>query len=683
MHSRWRRVALAAAALLTAAGTPLALAGPASASGAVTLRLLSPATDATVTGPVTATVEVGVTDPTAVPEGSAVELTLGETSGPVLRADVAVPSGCAPSCQVSAVLDSGQFRSPDAGAESQAPDAGALADGPAVLGALLRAPGSSDVLASTSGQVTVDNGRPVLTDPRSQPIEALPVDSAVGLRYRVTVAGNAATGSPVTSVHLWRPGAWDGGTGSVEQVFPVAADGSATMTAPTSAMVTGSFSWIYFAARSADGTWSALHLALLRHSRGFTIDLAGLPTDGSPLVADAKPHLTLTPHYETAVGNTWAASVYASLDGTRLGDTLWLPEPTTWRPYADGTPVDVTLPVLLPGEHTLTYTLTDSWGVTRAVSVPVTVSPVLTGTWNPPAAVWSNQLVTVSPTLTSASEPLTGWRLTEGTPPTGSGVLGSADGLPPAQSVRASATVTTAAMGWHSVFATAQQTDGDYVTTEPWRYYVSPDASAVSFTVHSPTGQAVSSVRSGGVVYVAGKAVVTDGPRKGQGLFAPVWVQFRATGTTTWRTVASTTSFAGSFDVGVRPSGTGSWRVYVPQHTDSQQMTSTASSSTTRGITVGAALSAAGPGSVRAGRVYTYSARTSPYEAGLRLTVRYRRAGASTWYGTLHPAVRSDGTASWGARLPARYGTWVWQVLRPSTTRAAGTSVTRTVSVRS
>jgi hypothetical protein len=69
---------------------------------------------------------------------------------------------------------------------------------------------------------------------------------------------------------------------------------------------------------------------------------------------------------------------------------------------------------------------------------------------------------------------------------------------------------------------------------------------------------------------------------------------------------------------------------------------------------------------------------TAPYELGLALTVKIRKAGTSTWVTVARPAVWSTAAARTTLRLPSR-GTWHVLVIRPATLRCSSSSVVRTV----
>ncbi len=608
-----------------------AVAATSAAAGPASITILAPSADATVSGTVPVRLQVS-----GVASGALVTVRL---TYQVLVTRPA-PADCGASCEMTFTVDSlSRSQTPWVEEGRQIPD------GPALLGA-------STAGADTWIGVTVDNHRPTVSAPDGGQSPVL-VDHSYTAPLTVTAGPGSA--SAIASVLLWTPGYLTADPATWAQTtLPRPASGRPWTINLDTSSITPSQPSIYYAAVTADGTWSQVHRVVLRIDHGVR-SVQGWPS--GPILADQLRQLSLTADFGTT--SILASSVTIQLDGDTIGAAAFS-DPWLTRRSTDPliVPITTTLPA---GIHELRLRTTDTWGMT-STSPPatVTVLPAVTARWSVPEPVYVNQSVPIAAELSTVTEAMTTYSLNDHMTVIGTGT---------APHVTHTWIPTTS--GPHPLHLRVTQTDGDIIDLTR-TVTVRADATATTLTL-PPTAP------YGTAILLRGNVTRADGPRRGQHpLSLPVTIQFRPAGTAAWQTVTTTTTVdKGYFGVSLTPRGSGQWRATATARR-LNDIESLPSVSPTRSMSVTATVRAQPPKAVRARTAQVWQFTTTPHEPGLTLTVKIRKAGTSTWKTVARPAVSSAGRARSSLRMPAR-GTWQIMVTRPATLRCSTSTIIRSV----
>ncbi|GAA4347534.1 hypothetical protein [Angustibacter luteus] len=639
-HSTRRRgarallVAVAALGLLVS-GAGSATADPADPADAPptppTITILSPTADAVVSGTVTVSAKIEQLQP---PYDSDVWLRLGGASK-----KVSTFPRCQVTCTVSAAFDTVKaFGFPD----------DLDADGPGTVQVtVFGLNGAANVIATRT--VVFDNQRPVL----HVDLPAMTGDWGDGKYHllsdqSLTLHATAEARADGATVAVWN------GTPQTGTLWdaPTAPGEPWTLTLDTAASPEGERTLYLFAVDSR-GVQSVPLVAPLTVQHGFTLTGPDLGTT----ISDGMVGTTLT--YTSALQGVRPVRAVVSVDGSPISSTVY----DEWETV--GGQVNVDFGGRLPdGPHTLTFTVTDNHGVTKDLSYDVAIVRTFAVQWTtaPAADVVSGTAMPVAAAITSTAGGIQSWDLTIDGYTLNSYVNSTCLGDCPAE-LAASADVRWAEPGLHHLVLTVRPSQElEYTLATDLR--VLPIARA-TLTSHAQVRYATTFTLRGTVRGNDGKPLA--------GL--PSQLQRRVAGTSTWTTIARTTSSStGAVSFPLRGYATSAYRVVTTG------VAHRAGSGTGPSLTVavgGTARISSAPSRIKRSQTIRVIGDVAPYEKGLTATLYYR--WGIGWH-TAKARVASNGRVVFlvkaGAQMPARYQ---FRILRPTTTKVRyGWSTIRT-----
>ena len=384
-----RGLAFAVAAVVAVASLLTGTVPAQAAVPAPTVEILSPAPDAVVEGKLN--VEIFVTaDPSLGINTATVTLS-------TRRVTVFLPwGGCGAGCRASAVIDT---LAPAGHVSSWTY---VVPDGPAVLTASVATMGAG---AAAQRNVVIDNKRPVVTVAAPlrgtvSPTSLFPHSADGELRLEASAAVPAGSGSEVVSMTMTRQ--WE-----LRDPFiaPTAAGRPWTLSLDTSALVEGTRSEFVVAVDGRGVTSVPVRVGYVV-SHGFTLTGPSLPPD----VRDVDlSHLQLHYSYPSVLPDTRLATVTTFLDGAKITAA----DPCC-APLSQSGVLSVGLGKVPPGEHVLTFVVTDTRGSERRIDLPVNVSQTLFATWTSGAGgrVTAGSPLRMSASARSTAVGLSSWHAT-------------------------------------------------------------------------------------------------------------------------------------------------------------------------------------------------------------------------------------------------------------------------------
>jgi hypothetical protein len=647
-------VCASAALLITVVPAPAATADDAGA--VITVDNISAGQTISGTADVTFTVQG---DPDDEPTSAVVSISgYGPGTGTVKRTIALAAGDCLPSCTLHAALDT--TATEQFGGATNGVAVPLVNDGSRDLHIEVNSPRPRTVTSDTT--VTVDNNEPVvsLPDLPADDNAAWAAHQAIGLDAddQLALRAVASGANGVSGVRFFSSSsAWP----APVDLTDTDGNGEWTGTVDTSAVKPGLWLQQWVVAYDKDGRAGTPVLADTLVDHGFTItpQLASVihPVMGAISLSYAYPS-ALNKAFPANLNYAYPVSNTVLLDGETLATT-----PVNKYTYEGDTNVliaelgDNPLPY---GAHTLTFDTVDNRGAHGRAEVPVTVVSSVEPTW----------------TAGFSDFPVAGhtWKAAATT--------SAEDGISRAQSWTLAVDGTTVSTGsypaqpsgsWkavdpglHEVELTIVSQYGDTTTrTEPLR--------VLAATSTKLTGPATSTY--GAKATYTAKVTKTGGTAAAG---AKVGFQFKAAGTTAWKTVATATADStGTAAFTATASRNGVWRA-VTAAKNLAWVASTSSSLTTK---VKATLTVKKPATKAArGKTLAFTATSSPYVKGA-LVLFQRQKSDGTWTTLTSTTLSSSGTAT-GKITFSRTGTWKLRAYRPETTRLADTySTTWTVTV--
>ncbi|WP_405725637.1 hypothetical protein OG607_21270 [Streptomyces sp. NBC_01537] len=646
-----------AALLITAAPAPFAMADDAGA--VITFDNISAGQTISGTADVTFTVQG---DPDDEPTSAVVSISgYGPGTGTVKQTIALAAGDCLPSCTLHAALDTTATQ--QFGGTTNGVAVPLVNDGSRDIHIEVNSPRPRTVTADTT--VTVDNNEPVvsLPDLPADDNAAWATHQAIGLSADDTLSLRAVASGDngVSGVRFFSSSsAWPA---PVDLTDPDG-DGVWTGTVDTSAVPSELYLQQWVVAYDKDGRAGTPVLADTLVDHGFTLtpQLASVinPGMGSIALSYAYPK-GLTKAFPSDLNYAYPVSTSLLLDGKALVTTpVW---GYTYEGDTAGLSVTLGDNVLPYGAHTLTFDAVDNRGAHGRTEVPVTVVSSVEPTWTAgfsdfPVAghTWKAAATTSAEDGISRAE---SWTLAvDGTT--------VSTGSYPAQP---SGSWKAVDPGVHEVKLTIVSQYGDTTTSElPLR--------VLAATSTKLTGPAT--ITYGGKAAYTAKVTKTGGTAAAG---AKVSFQFKAAGTTTWKTAATRTAdSAGKAAFTTTASRNGVWRA-VTAAKNLAWVASTSSNLTTK---VKAKLTVKTPATKAArGRTVAFTASSSPLVKGTPVLFQ-RQKSDGTWVTLTSTTLTGSGTTgtATGKITFSRTGTWKLRVYRPATTRLADTySATWTVKV--
>ncbi|MHB9860184.1 RHS repeat domain-containing protein [Streptomyces sp. YIM S03343] len=555
------------------------------------------------------------------------------------------PGDCLPSCTLHATLDTAATQQFGGTNGVAAP---LVNDGANTIHIDVNSPRPRTVTADAD--VTVDNGRPVVTLPDLPGEDAWTGHKPVGLSAdgELSLRATATGDNGVSRVRYF----------SSSSAWPAPADLAApesgatwTTTLDTSAVPAGLYAGgVYVVAYDKDGRAGSPVRADTLVDHGFSItpklDAVIHPGETPVNVTYAYPS-ALTKTFPSNLNYAYPVSTTVSLDGKAQATT-----PVGAYTYEGNTGGFVADLGQLPyGAHTLTFDTVDNRGAHGRVDLPVRVVSTVEPTWTDgfqdfPVA-GSNWKIAATTSADDGVSRAEHWTLdVDGTT--------VATGSYPAQP---SGTWKATTTGVHYVTLTVVSQYGDTtVRSQPLR--------VVAATTTQLTGPATSTYGSKATFTAT---VAQTGAKAAAG--AKVSFQYKRAGTSTWKTQATVTADStGKASYTTTAKYNGAWRAV----TAAKSLTWASSTSKTLTSQVKAILTVSRPATTAVhGKPVSYTALSSPYVTGTALRFQARQKDG-TWVTLTSASLSTSGSAT--AKITFSHtGTWTLRVYRPGTTDLTGT----------